>query len=495
MPEVHCKAFLSSLKKNPKQPCPPVVLIYGEEMLYRAALEALVDHLVPGPSRSLNYVPIRDADVGIFEVIEQINTFSLLSGKKLIALCDSPIFASKQNEGKLLEKTKAAMDENDLPTAARTFASLMGVLNITLKDIQGMNAGDVFDMAGGESNTDDSWLDRIVLYCIENGVTPTPGADDASALQRAIEKGFPPGHHLAITTDTVDKRKNLYKTIKEKGLTIDCAVAKGERKDARVAQEAVLQDQMKAMLADRGKTTTRIVYDKMVEMTGFDLRTFSNNLEKLISYVGERKQITLDDAEAVLSRTRIDPIYQLTGAIFDRNAENALFYLNALISAGYHPLQMLAAIANQARRLLLIKDFVDSRRGAGWQSNLSFPLFTSRVLPRIQEHDQDLLDRLTQWNRSASNDEDAQQGPRGKKKPATGKPNTDLVIARDPKNAYPLFQLIKQSDNFSKAALFKAFESLVEADYLLKSSGRNPKLILENVIFGICRFAEAPKTP
>ena len=44
-------------------------------------------------------------------------------------------------------------------------------------------------------------------------------------------------------------------------------------------------------------------------MTGFDLRTFINNLEKLIAYTGERKNITKDDVKSVLERTRIDPIY------------------------------------------------------------------------------------------------------------------------------------------------------------------------------------------
>ena len=119
MPEIHYKAFLASLKENKDKGAAPVYLIYGEELLYRTALEALVDFLIPESSRSLNYDPIKDTDANIFEAIERINTFSLLSGTKLIALCDSLIFATKQDETKLLEKSKAASDENDLPKAAK----------------------------------------------------------------------------------------------------------------------------------------------------------------------------------------------------------------------------------------------------------------------------------------------------------------------------------------------------------------------------------------
>ena len=75
------------------------------------------------------------------------------------------------------------------------------------------------------------------------------------------------------------------------------------------------------------------------EMTGFDLRTFSGNLEKLVDYVGARQEITAADVEAVLNRTRQDPIYELTGALADRNPEQALFFLDSLLADGMFSLQ------------------------------------------------------------------------------------------------------------------------------------------------------------
>jgi len=47
--------------------------------------------------------------------------------------------------------------------------------------------------------------------------------------------------------------------------------------------------------------------------------------------------------------------------------------------------------------------------------------------------------------------------------------------------------LLKKAEKFSKEELLNAVESLNEADKNLKSSGQNPKLVLENVIMGICK--------
>ena len=50
--------------------------------------------------------------------------------------------------------------------------------------------------------------------------------------------------------------------------------------------------------------------------------------------------------------------------------------------------------------------------------------------------------------------------PKGKKK----KPVSDLPIAKDPKNAYPIYLLLKKSERFSKSELITAFEMLNSAD-------------------------------
>lgn len=65
--------------------------------------------------------------------------------------------------------------------------------------------------------------------------------------------------------------------------------------------------------------------------------------------------------------------------------------------------------------------------------------------------------------------------------------STDLLIAKNPNNPYPVFQLFSKSERFTKEELLDSIEYMSKADLRLKSTGQNPKLVLEDVIFHICR--------
>ncbi|MEJ2222300.1 MAG: hypothetical protein P8X80_16020 [Desulfobacterales bacterium] len=72
---------------------------------------------------------------------------------------------------------------------------------------------------------------------------------------------------------------------------------------------------------------------------------------------------------------------------------------------------------------------------------------------------------------------------KGKKK---RKIQTDLLLVRNSKNAYPVYQLMKKSERYSKAELLAAVGLLNETDAQLKLSGQDPKLILERLVFKLC---------
>jgi len=489
MPEIHHKTVKEYLKNLGTDQFAPVYLIYGEELLCKTALEMLLDVMVPASIQSFNYEPVDGTDANIFDVIERINTFSLMSGIKVVALRDSRIFDSKQDEEMLLEKAKEAYDNNDVKKAAAYLLSLLGLLSLSLEDINRENRSSRLKFDVEKMGDDDQWLDKIAGYCAENDLSISFGKDNAGILQKAIEKGFPQGHHLIITTDAVDKRRSLFKTIQKKGVTVDCSVPKGDRKINKDAQKAVLHDRMKTILTQHGKTMDMDASRAMYEMTGFELRTFSNNLEKLVSYTGDRKRITIDDVESVLQRTKKDPIYELTNAIADRNTERALFFLDSLLSGNLHPLQTLAVITNQVRRLLLVKGFVESPRGDTWHAGVSYGHFTNHIMPEIKAYDSIFLKQLEEWESMISKDINTNgETPKKKKKQKKSRKTiTDLMVARDANNPYPVFQTLKNSEKFTKDDLLDAFEYLKKADFLLKSSGQNPKLILEDVIFSICK--------
>ncbi len=114
--------------------------------------------------------------------------------------------------------------------------------------------------------------------------------------------------------------------------------------------------------------------------------------------LGDRKKITQDDVENVLKRTKKDPIYEFTNAISDRNVEKSLFFLDSLLSDNLHPLQLLAAITNQIRKLLIARGFIESAHGRSWHSGIQYGQFKSSIMPAVQIYDRDILDQLREWD-------------------------------------------------------------------------------------------------
>jgi len=475
MTEINYKEFRDYLKKPDKDGFAPVYLIFGEELLYKTVFEELLDELIPVSTRGLNYEAVDGADEKINEALQRINTYSLLPGTKVVAICDTQIFYSKLNEKALIEKAKKEYNNDDIQKAANYLLSLLGLLNLSFDDISKANRGKALKL-DLDGSAGEEWFDKTVDYCIAGGLTPSNGEDKGKLLQQAIEKGFPKDNHLIITADMVDKRKGLYKVINKCGIVVDCSVPKGERRADRMAQERVLYENMETVLTKNKKRMDKAAIAAMFEMTGFNLGSFLNNLEKLISYVGERNKITTDDVKFVLKRTKTDPIFELTNAISDRDLEKAFFFLNSLLPQLDHPLQLFAAITNQVRKLLLIKGFVESRHGRVWHAGIRFDQFQRTVMPAIKKYDKDLLSLLEDWESMLSKNVKADKS----------KPAADLLVAQNPNNPYPVYQMLLRSEKFTTNELIEDFKRLSEADLRLKSTGGDPKIVLEKVIFHIC---------
>jgi len=479
------RTYLKDLEAPAKRAPAAVHLIHGEDLFVRMAFDEILRGILPGAQDSLNYEPLDGATAGIGDVVASLNTYSLLGGAKVVALKDARLFHTREDAGKLLDSAREAQSEGDLPRAARRFLAALAQLKLSLEEMKASNRSGLLP-AGYDPGADEAWIDRILEHCASGRLKVPTSADAADLLEKAVENGFPNGHHLIITTDIADRRRSLYKLIRDRGVVVDCSVPKGDRKADKEAQEAVLSEHMQAILGPPGKTMNRAAFLALCEMTGFDPGTFSNNLRTLIDYAGQRREITAEDVGAVLTRTKKDPLYEFTNAVTDRDAEKALFFLGALLEGEIHGLQALAAIANQVRKLIVAKDFTSSPAGAAWHPACGYPQFQKNVMPAIVQHDRELLAWLESWDQALAGP------PSDGEKKKKAKAATDLVLAKNPANAFPVYQLLKKSDRFRQADLLEALNAVNEADLKLKSSTLQPRLILERVVLQICASA-SPK--
>jgi len=73
---------------------------------------------------------------------------------------------------------------------------------------------------------------------------------------------------------------------------------------------------------------------ELVDALGGDMMMISNELEKLILYVGEKKRITLGDVETMVLAAKQRSLYELTDAISSRERVRALEILDAILASG-----------------------------------------------------------------------------------------------------------------------------------------------------------------
>src|ERR1700722_5234359 len=73
---------------------------------------------------------------------------------------------------------------------------------------------------------------------------------------------------------------------------------------------------------------------ELVDALGGDMMMISNELEKLILYVGAKNRITLGDVETMVLAAKQRSLYELTDAISSRERVRALEILDAILSSG-----------------------------------------------------------------------------------------------------------------------------------------------------------------
>lgn len=433
----------------------PVYLLYGDEFVYKSALKSLLDAIVSPPHQDLNYEVIDGATENVYDVIHRLNTFPLIPSAKVIAIYDTRVFYSAVVTHDLLHRSKEAFEMENLRESAHHFLYMLGMAGLSIDDIQERNWERISDNAlrdhlvvEGKKEGGSGWLDQVISYCIQEKLTVPVHQDDAEVLNDAILSGFPETNHLVLTTDIVDKRRKLYKTIKRVGMAVDCSMPKGDRVAEKRKQQEALKGHMKKILESVGKTMAPGGFEALYEKTGPNMRSFSGELEKVVTFVGEQREILPSDVETISEKTKQDPIYEISNAVAERDTPKALFFLDNLLQNNVYPLQVLAAIANQIRKLILAKDFMRGRSESGWRKDLSYAGFQKIIWPALEKREPDLL---------------------------TG-------------NAHPyaVYMTFKQSDNYAFEELTGALEVLLDADIRLKTTGQDAKIVLEAAMLRIC---------
>lgn len=498
MPEIEFAKIESALPGPEAGPPDSVHLVFGEDYLVEEAVNAVLNRIFPDTAdRSAHVESVDMADgESIYDIVERITTLSFFSATKVLRLKADAIFKSGFSPDDHLLKIEEARLSDDIRLAATLLKDILTRQGAAAEDVL---AGDPAQVIGTDpsARTTKEWIRQAAGHLAESGAdtAAAPAADGAAILRQTIEKGLPDGHFLVITTPSADRRTALYKTVSRHHTAINCTVPSGARKADIDAQQAILSSVMRKILAKHAKSADSKVFGKVYELTGFAPRVFAGNIEKLVFFAGDAKTIRAEDVDAVLGRTREDPVFVFTNALFEKNAPGALYYLRSLLDAGFHYLQIHSAVTSQVRKLLCVKLFMQSPYGRDWRPGMRFDAFKNRVLPRAVEYDRKIADAAEARNGQMAADTEQAPDPgtgKKKKKPkAASKKPSDLAIVKNPNNPYPIFQGFLQADRFSASEIRGFVIKLHEADVRLKTSGSTPGAVLEELVLHIC-FSNGP---
>ncbi len=191
--------------------------------------------------------------------------------------------------------------------------------------------------------------DKRVIILDRTGVMKN-GKDDFLN----ILKNLPETTCVIICEPETDKRSKIYKWIKK-----EQCVREFLKKNQT---EAVLMRWLASLLAKENKKIRQADARFFLERTGNDMYQISNEAGKLISYTGEREEITTEDIRNIVSGEVQNKIFELIAAIAEGNKKKATACYHDLLILREAPMRILFLIARQYRILLVIRSMREDHK-------------------------------------------------------------------------------------------------------------------------------------
>lgn len=159
---------------------------------------------------------------------------------------------------------------------------------------------------------------------------------------------------LVFVSDGLDNRRNISTMLRK-----TCEVVSFEALDERGGAPNWIRD----YVSRAGCLIDQASASYLVGMVGVDLLRLSNELDKLVAFVGDKGRITQDEIDELVRHSREHSNFELTDAIVEGNRKKALNLLhrifdNASDSPQSLSLMILGAIASNYRKMLGAKELM-----------------------------------------------------------------------------------------------------------------------------------------
>jgi DNA polymerase-3 subunit delta len=421
---------------------PSLLLLHGDDFQVREAAKAILDAVCPEADRAFNLERF-DGQTSPWEKIEAaLRTPPFFPGKKAVYVEEVSYFASQDRAGDAGLNMLKLWGEGKKEQAARLFMNGLAAAGCSPEQWEKLQQDPSAPRLAELLDIDRSVAEEaaeIAIYCQERGIGwSRTSSGESQRLLEILDEGLPPWAFLLLTAQ-VDRRTRLYRKFEEKGSILDLTL---ERRSGRVSRDA-LGEFLNQRLKEAGKRIEPQAREMILTRAGEQLWSFHQEIEKLLIYVGEEPVIKVADVGEVFLDQGEGWVFDLTGALGQRDALGALKHLHRLLSQGEPPLKLLATIAGEIRKLLVARQLIEGELRSRWRRQMPFNQFQATVLPK-------------------------------------GAP----LLTR---NAYADYMCFSRADNFSMEELLRYLELICQTDIRLKSSGGAPQRVMERLVLQMCR--------
>ncbi|MFC1835892.1 DNA polymerase III subunit delta, partial [Thermodesulfobacteriota bacterium] len=197
--------------------------------------------------------------------------------------------------------------------------------------------------------------------------------------------------------------------------------------------------------------------ETMYNRSGKDIRRLQSEVEKLVGYLGTRKQITVEDVERLFGDFHEAAFYEFNTAVRSADLGRCLVALHENLRIVDHPLQTLASLANEIRKLMVARELLFTVFQPHWKRGMSYNRF-KQVVETVREENPHMME----------------------------KGRFNLLTNKE----YPIYLALKDSQKFSMERLIGIMQAIHEVDVMFKSSrigSVSPASLMEGLVMKICR--------
>lgn len=262
-------------------------------------------------------------------------------------------------------------------------------------------------------------------------------------LVDVLTRSTPPTVKVIVSASEVDKRRTFFTTMKK--------VATLQLHDLPDISRAGWEAGVARMVADRARERNLRFSAEALEffvlLAGQHTRQIENELEKLDVYLGERRDVAVEDVRVMVSESRAGVIFELGDAIGRKDLRSALHLIDQLLYRGESAIGILLASVVPKTRNLFYAKLIEEQFGL---KAVRYDQYQSQLerLPPAE----------TAW---------------------IGR-NKDGKIS-----AYPLFLAAREVRGFSAESLRRALSSCLEANRRLVTTQLDHKTVLCQLVIRI----------